>query len=215
MSTRRAPEHEPGAAGPLAWAVATAPYPGESVSGDVHVVRPFSGGVLLAVVDALGHGQEAAATARAAADTLTRYAQEPVGSVLRRCHDALARTRGAVVGLASLDVAATTVTWLGVGNVEGVLLPANPSERGRAHLIPLRGTVGADLPQARPELLRVAAGDTLVFATDGIRSEFAEAPLAKGTPQQVADTILSRYGKGTDDALVLVARYVGDGPSRP
>ena len=28
-------------------------------------------------------------------------------------------------------------------------------------------------------------------------------------PKQMAQRILTRYGKGTDDALVLVARYLG------
>jgi hypothetical protein len=28
-------------------------------------------------------------------------------------------------------------------------------------------------------------------------------------PQQLADQLLSEYGKSTDDALVLVARYLG------
>jgi hypothetical protein len=31
------------------------------------------------------------------------------------------------------------------------------------------------------------------------------------SPQQIADRILKRHFKGTDDALVLVARYVGRG----
>ncbi|HMH83340.1 MAG TPA: hypothetical protein VK531_10750, partial [Gemmatimonadales bacterium] len=55
----------------------------------------------------------------------------------------------------------------------------------------------------------VAAGDTLIFATDGIKEGFAEQLPADATPQQQADHILTRHGKGTDDALVLVARYRG------
>jgi len=35
--------------------------------------------------------------------------------------------------------------------------------------------------------------------------------LARGfPPQKAAEKILARYGKATDDALVLVARYQGD-----
>jgi hypothetical protein len=52
----------------------------------------------------------------------------------------------------------------------------------------------------------------LVLATDGIGSDFhGEMPLG-GRPQDAADYILGRYGKKTDDALVLVARYVGPSP---
>jgi serine/threonine protein phosphatase PrpC len=73
--------------------------------------------------------------------------------------------------------------------------------------------VGSELPRLHPETLRVAPGDTLILATDGIREGFAEGLPVEATPQQVADHILARHGKGTDDALVLVARFVsGAGP---
>jgi len=60
----------------------------------------------------------------------------------------------------------------------------------------------------------VAPGDLLIFATDGIREGFAEGLPTDATPQQLADQILARSGKGTDDALVLVARYAGAGRGR-
>jgi hypothetical protein len=48
-----------------------------------------------------------------------------------------------------------------------------------------------------------------VLASDGIRNDFgSEVPL-EWEPQAIADWLLSRYGKTTDDALVLVARYLG------
>jgi hypothetical protein len=55
-------------------------------------------------------------------------------------------------------------------------------------------------------------GDTLIFATDGIREGFTEGLALSDPPQQLADRILARYTKGTDDALVLVARHAGWGP---
>ena len=55
----------------------------------------------------------------------------------------------------------------------------------------------------------VAPGDILIFATDGIRSDFSEGLTGSEVPQRTADRILAQYGKHTDDALVLVARYVG------
>jgi hypothetical protein len=50
----------------------------------------------------------------------------------------------------------------------------------------------------------------LVLATDGIRHDFV-ANLNPGPPQAMADRILHQYAKGTDDALVLVAQYLGGG----
>jgi len=193
------------------WGVATLTLPGERESGDLHLVKPVAGGVLVAVVDGLGHGAAAAAAARAAVATLNRHAQESVLPLLQRCHQALAGTRGAVVSVALFDRADGSMTWLGVGNVEGVLLYADAGERrGRERLVTRGGIVGSELPPLRAEVLAVAPGDTLILATDGIQSGFADDLAVEAPPQQLADQILTRSGKRTDDALVLVARYVGD-----
>jgi negative regulator of sigma-B (phosphoserine phosphatase) len=55
----------------------------------------------------------------------------------------------------------------------------------------------------------IAKGDTLVFATDGIRGEFAENLSALESPQRAADRILEHHCRGNDDALVLVVRLTG------
>jgi hypothetical protein len=52
----------------------------------------------------------------------------------------------------------------------------------------------------------------LVLATDGIRSDYAEGLAVGESPQKAADRILAQYHKPTDDALVLVARYLGTPP---
>ena len=193
------------------WGVATLTLPGERESGDLHLVKPVRAGVLVSVVDGLGHGAAAAAAARAAVAALNRHAQESVLPLLQRCHQALAGTRGAVVSVALFDRADGSMTWLGVGNVEGVLLYADAGgRRGRERLVTRGGIVGSELPPLRAEVLAVAPGDTLVLATDGIQSGFADELTVDAPPQQLADQILARSGKRTDDALVLVARYVGD-----
>ena len=51
----------------------------------------------------------------------------------------------------------------------------------------------------------------MIFASDGIKEEFAQSVPAQVSPRQLADRILARYGKETDDALVLVMRYTGAG----
>ena len=56
----------------------------------------------------------------------------------------------------------------------------------------------------------MAPGDTLILSTDGIRSGFAASVTSAEAPQVIADRVLAGYAKGTDDALVLVVRYLGD-----
>jgi len=166
------------------WGVATLTLPGERESGDLHLVKPVRAGVLVSVVDGLGHGAAAAAAARAAVAALNRHAQESVLPLLQRCHQALAGTRGAVVSVALFDRADGSMTWLGVGNVEGVLLYADAGgRRGRERLVTRGGIVGSELPPLRAEVLAVAPGDTLVLATDGIQSGFADELTVDAPPQ--------------------------------
>src|SRR5688572_9162577 len=108
------------------WGVATRPITGETVSGDLHLVQSLDNGVLLATIDGVGHGDEATAAAQAAAAILEKHAHESVISLVKRCHASLTKTRGVVMTVASLDALENTITWLGVGNVEGVLLRADP-----------------------------------------------------------------------------------------
>jgi hypothetical protein len=179
-------------------------------SGDVHVVAAFPGGALAAVIDGLGHGPEAAAAANLAASVLEASPADPVDALLARCHEALRRTRGAVASLASFDARTASVTWAGVGNVEGFLLRADPAVRPAREAITLRGgIVGYQLPAPRLAAVPVARGDVLVLATDGLRSGFGDGLSAAAPPQEMADAILARHARGSDDALVLVVRYLG------
>jgi serine phosphatase RsbU (regulator of sigma subunit) len=194
----------------VGWAVASQAVAGQSASGDCHVVAPFPDGVLVAALDGLGHGDEAALAARKAARILEAQPQGSIVALLQECHHALLEMRGVVLSLASFNANDGTMTWAGVGNVEGLLLRADPeADPARESILLRAGVVGFQLPQLSAAVLPVAPGDTLVFATDGIRPEFAEGVLLGGQLQRVADRILARYAKGTDDALVLVVEYRG------
>jgi phosphoserine phosphatase RsbX len=179
----------------------------------MHVVEPFAAGMLLGALDGLGHGDEAAFAARAAVDLLRPHAGDGVISLVRRCHQGLLDTRGVAMSLASFDAREGSLAWLGVGNVEGVLVRADPdADRPRESLVLRGGVVGYRLPALRAEVLSVAPGDVLVFATDGVDKAFASEATAAEEPQLLADRILGRWGKATDDALVLVARFEGGAP---
>jgi hypothetical protein len=192
------------------WSVASRPLSGQSVSGDLHLVKPFGHRVLVTVIDGVGHGDEAAAAARAAVDVLGGYAGESIISLVERCHAALRHTRGVVLTVAKLNTRENTMTWLGVGSVEGRLLRADPGTSHPRESVLLRGgLVGYHLPALQASIIPVAPGDLLILATDGIRAAFDDGIKLNETPRRIADNILSRYFKGNDDALVFVARYLG------
>jgi phosphoserine phosphatase RsbX len=194
----------------IEWGVAARPFPGEARSGDAHVVEPFPGGVLVAAIDGLGHGSEAADAAEAATEILIRSAHEPPTDLVRRCHEGLWGTRGAAMSLASFSERNCTMSWLGVGNVDATLIR---SGRGspviRESLILRGGVVGFRLPPLHPSLISVGRGDMLVLATDGIENHSLDQRRLIGPPIKVAEHILATFARETDDALVLVARYQG------
>jgi len=193
------------------WAVAARALPGEERSGDLHLVEPFPEGVLVAAVDGLGHGEEAAQAAQTAVDSLIQYAHEPPLSLVRRCHERLMTTRGVAMSVASFARTSHTMSWLGVGNVEGSLFRGNRGSRPARESLLLRGgVVGYQLPRLLPSVVPVGPGDVLVFATDGIGGYPFDGLRITDQPARIAEDILARFARETDDALVLVARYRGD-----
>ena len=114
------------------------------------------------------------------------------------------------MSLAFIDLKHGMMTWLGVGNVQGVLMRAGAQKGSVQEMLLLRGgVVGSQLPSLQAAVLPIAKGDTLVFATDGIRGEFVEVLSSQEAPQRAADKILGQHGRGIDDALVLVVRLIG------
>lgn len=182
---------------------------GDGESGDRHLVLPFAGrtGALLAVVDGLGHGKEAAQAADLALSALRMLPQEPPARLVRRCHEVLRGTRGAVMSIASLDGDRGRMCWLGVGNVWGSLFLSDPraSPRQRYLLLP-GGVVGLRLPALQPAVVAVQPGDTLLLASDGIRADLIQDLPGSLPVQRLAEEVLAGYRSGSDDALALVAR---------
>jgi serine/threonine protein phosphatase PrpC len=194
----------------LAWGVAEAPMVAGTASGDLHVVRQLPEGVLAAVIDGVGHGDEAAHAARTACTALISSPLEDAVSLVWRCHEALKGTRGVVMTLLFFSQSGA-MTWVGVGNIEGVLFRNDACGRPRASHVVLRGgVVGERMPPLRAESVTLQPHDTVILATDGIRPEFSDDLLPGEEPQAIADEILSRFRRGTDDALVLVVRCLGD-----
>lgn len=191
---------------PIDWHVAIRPQPGQRVCGDNYVVEPYPGGVLLGLVDGLGHGIKAANASQTAVDALKKRPHEPVTEIIEQCHRATRQTRGSVLSLASLKHDGA-MTWIGVGNVTGVVVRNGGTSTTREYLLVRGGVVGYRLPPLRTFALSLNPGDTLIFASDGIRSGFLEDIPVHLSPRELAENLLRRFGRDTDDASILVARF--------
>jgi phosphoserine phosphatase RsbX len=198
---------------PIEWGVAMRCRQGEATSGDLAVVTVRAQGVLLAVIDGLGHGGEAARAARRAAEVVRNSPTHDLVALIQRCHATLRGTRGAAISLAFVSPFNSAITWLGVGNVEGRVVSGAPlAMRPKGSLALGRGVPGHELPLVSSAMLDVRPGDVLVLATDGIGAAFADSLDTSGSAQAISERILADHGKHPDDALVMAVRYLGARP---
>lgn len=196
----------------LDWAVALRPKPGEATSGDAAFRVDDGHVVLLAVVDGSGHGTPAAAAAAAAGDAIAAHATEPLEDLLARCHATLRSSRGAAITLARLDTAAGTLTWLGVGNVDGCVVRRVGIRNTLAAMPRLfGGTVGYSVPRLRSSVVHVEPGDVVVLRTDGVAADAWEHIPTRQTAERIAARIIEHHAPVDDDALVAVARLAAGG----
>lgn len=188
----------------IAVGVASRSYPGETVSGDGWHIAWHEDGRRIALIDGLGHGPAAAHAAAVAVATLERNPRLPLAATVARCHEALIDTRGAAMLIAEIHFEARRISIAGMGNVEGRLWDGVRCH----HLITDRGIVGGPRIRVRPQTLEFGADWLLLLHTDGVRNRFELAPLLAPCldAQTAAEAILTEWGRGTDDATVIVAR---------
>ena len=189
------------------WAIASRAV-ADGECGDLSLVVPHRRGVVLAVVDGLGHGSAAATAARRAGEVLRLSPDADVGALLTRCHDALQHTRAAAMALASVTVDNNSMRWLAVGSVQGFRWRTDAA--GQRELRPLvvhSGLVGDRISPIKASTVPLQSGDVLIMATDGVRRSFGHDIIAVGSVQATANHIIEQHSADADDALVLVARY--------
>jgi len=229
---------------------------GQSISGDMYIIKKTDIGVLIGVVDGVGHGTEAAAAADLAVSTLSEHADESLITLAKLCHERLKGTRGAVMALAAINQSEGTLTWLSIGNVEGVLIRSDPqSSPVCENIVKRSGVVGYRLPPIYASVFSISNGDIIILSTDGVREDYApkivsaiyhandrqaisvETVQGKPTtdtpwteysareinlssslspewnrilssPKKLAEYICRNFSKGSDDALVVAAKYI-------
>ena len=198
----------PGAS--VEWSIAARPLPGEAGCGDRGIVLAAAQRALAAAVDGVGHGEQASLAADRAIQAVEAFAADDVVSVIEHCDRTLVGTRGAAISLASFDCLRDTITWIGVGNVEGALLRGTSTARAGGESLLLRsGVVGHELPPLAASTVDVRRGDLLVMATDGIDHAAAGELAPVGSCAEIASAIVDRCALAADDALVVVVRYLG------
>lgn len=181
----------------------------EEESGDLEVVITTDEGGLIALLDGLGHGPEAAFASQVIAEEMRRGVGTPLEHLVRSCHERARPTRGAVLTVANFISKNATLAWCAIGNVEAWLFRAHTERSPQRDSVTLRGgVVGYQIPSLRARTLFIDDGDLLVMATDGIKSGFEANIVRTDEPSAIVHAVMTEYERGTDDALVLAARFL-------
>jgi len=181
---------------------------GERVSGDDATFERRGASLVLALADGLGHGPEAQEPARRAIGVVRASPEAPLADLLRDAGEGLRGTRGAVMGVVSIDEATGELAHAAVGNIttivrggqEGRSFTGGHSVLGSGSLRPQR---------ALEERLTLRPRDLVALCSDGLRSRLdleAARHLGSRHPLVVAQHLLDRFGRANDDATVVVAR---------
>lgn len=176
---------------------------GENCCGDGWIVQERPVGARLLAADGLGHGDHAAAAARAAIDIALARPGDGPPALLEKLHGALRSTRGAAVAVAEIDPQTRVVRFAGVGNISGIVIPpSGPWLRMVSHA----GTVGLEMRKVVEFSYPWPPGSLLLMHSDGLGSNwgFESYPgLALRHPSVVSGVLLRDFTRGRDDVSVV------------
>ncbi len=174
------------------------PHEGENHNGDAAIVRIDGASALIAVIDALGHGRQAAIAADAAVEVLNSVpVRSPVVGLLEDVHQALRGTRGAAATVCRIE--GSTLEGCGVGNVEVKSLGANVP----ALLSP--GILGAKVRKFRLFTCELDVSTRIVMYSDGLGLASELDIIRALSPADACRTLMDEFRSPRDDATVLVA----------
>jgi phosphoserine phosphatase RsbX len=192
----------------LEWSAIRFPMRNENVSGDLFYITKYQDKVLIAVIDGLGHGNDAYSTSLRAIESLKSFSNQPLVTIINNCHTKLKNTRGVVMNLAVFDNEDRSVKWVGVGNVEGILYHKEIQDFSvQEDIIAKGGVVGYNIPVLKPVKISVMPGDTFIFTTDGVDTGYRYDIDLNLPPEKIVKIIATNYIDHSDDSLVLVVRY--------
>ena len=177
----------------------------EQVCGDGWSCKPSNGTTFLMVVDGLGHGTFAAEAAREAERVFTESNSTSPAAILRDCHDALRKTRGAAAAIAAISRENRLILFAGVGNVSSTLLGNN----GRRGMASYNGTLGHQLHKVQEFSFPWDKDTVLIMHSDGLGSKWDlnDYPgIISKHPSIIAAVLYRDFERQRDDVTVLVAK---------
>ncbi|MDJ0878874.1 MAG: ATP-binding protein/SpoIIE family protein phosphatase [Halieaceae bacterium] len=180
------------------------PCQGERVNGDVAMIERRGHLLMTAVIDGLGHGPEANRVSSTARDFLQHRWSQDVVDTMRKLHDELRGSLGAVAGIAVIDSRSGQVNFSGIGNIAYRVFGQR-----NLRLMSAAGNLGHQIRSPRQEQHTLAEDEVIVIYSDGIsdRFELQDYPqILYQSADTIARTVVERFGKAHDDATCIALR---------
>jgi len=174
---------------------------GEIECGDAWCLKQDSRGIALFLADGLGHGTFAAEAARTG---VSAFARDPFAEpleIMRRANTLMSKTRGGAAACARLM--GDKISYAGVGNISGTLMSTGKSQG----MVSQNGTLGNFQRRGLQFEYAREPGARLIMYSDGISGRWElknRADLLVRHPAIIAAAIYRDYGRGRDDATVVV-----------
>ncbi|HUB02784.1 MAG TPA: ATP-binding SpoIIE family protein phosphatase [Terriglobales bacterium] len=190
---------------PFSLGVVSLAMRGELVCGDGWGTRATRDRSFFMVVDGLGHGTFASDAAREAERVLAHSHATSAANILRDCHDALKKTRGAAAAVAGISRESGTLTYAGIGNISAAVIDGQ-SRRGIANH---NGTLGHQMHKLQEFTVPWNHDSILIMHSDGLGSKWDlnhYPGLAGKHPSIIAAMLYRDFYRERDDVTVVIAK---------
>jgi anti-sigma regulatory factor (Ser/Thr protein kinase) len=190
---------------PIDVGVISVPIKGEDVCGDGWGAKKTAEAMTLMVVDGLGHGILASEVAREAERIFSTSRSDQPTPILQNSHDALKKTRGAAMAVASLHLERQIISFAGVGNIGSSILTPGGSRGMASH----NGIVGHQMQRLQEFTFPWNAESILVMHSDGLKTAWdlrGYPGVWSRHPGLIAGLLYRDFSRERDDVTVLVAK---------
>jgi hypothetical protein len=157
------------------------------------------------VSDGLGHGQLAGEASLQAVRVFEDAPWSGAENAVTDLHAALRSSRGAAVSVTDVDFENQRVDYCGLGNIAGTILHPQGVQRMVSH----NGTAGHSAAKIASFRYRWQQGSVLVLHSDGISTHWSldrYPGLLRNHPSVIAGVLYRDFGRGRDDATVVVLK---------
>jgi anti-sigma regulatory factor (Ser/Thr protein kinase) len=186
------------------------PRDGHRALGDHALIVAEGGHLLLAMIDATGHGLAAQRIARDVGERLSAaFARasdrSDVAGLLRSVHDAAAGTLGAAAGVAVIALDERELRYLAIGNVRCAIVGAQAFTG-----VSRDGVLGRRWPTPFVQRTPLHAGDLFLLWTDGLPEGLPRALAPLDPTWSAADVsrhAVASHARAHDDAACAALRW--------